>query len=774
MNYDLTTLEFNKVLDDLANFSKTNYAKRKILDIVPYEDFEQIIESSKETKNAYEAIVKLDELPLGGLYDVLDCIKRAKIGSILNEQELLDIVGLIDCSNNVLKYFKQLDNIKVDTKPLEKYFSLINIPSVLKTNINLAIGDDARVLDNASRELFMIRRNIISLNNRLRSKLNEILTTRASQLTESLIVQRDGRMCVPVKIEHKNTFKGILHDISASNTTAYIEPESCVETANQIESYKAMEKKEIAQILKSLSLLVASEADVLINNLEALTNMDVIYAKALMAKAYNYNDVKIVDKQLFNIKKCKHPLIDREKVVPIDIELGNKFNAIIITGPNTGGKTVALKTVGLLHLMVMCGMMVPASSDSEFGIFDEILVDIGDEQSIEQSLSTFSAHMSKVIRIIEHTSFKSLVLLDELGSGTDPKEGSSLAIAIIDHLKSIGAKIIATTHYSDLKNYAYNSDGVCNASVEFNTNTLMPTYRLLLGVPGKSNAIEISKRLGLNDKIIEASRQYIDSNSSTSSLMLENLEEEMTALREKEELLEKKITEQEELVAKLNKEKYDLAKHTSKIIDDAKKEAKKIIEKSKEDANQLLDEIKNLSSSAYKEHELADLKHSVRSLEVLDEEISTPHEFSVGEEVYVKPWQRNGRITKINKGKYEVLVGNFAVEFTKNELSIAKNTPITTKTTVKKQPKRELNTRQGKLECDLRGFRYEEVAPELDRFIDQAYLAGLGQIYVIHGFGTGAVRKACYEFFKKCPHVKSTRFGGEGEGLNGVTVVYLK
>lgn len=773
MNYDLNTLEFNKVLEELSKFASTNYAKRRISELTPFASYEEILESSNETKCAFDACVKLSNIPLGGLYDVLDYIKRARIGSILSEQELLDIVGLIDCSNNALKYFKQLDGIKVDTTVFEKYYSKINIPSVLKTNINLAIGDDARVLDNASRELFMIRRNIISLNNRLKAKLNEILTTRASQLTESLIVQRDGRMCVPVKIEHKNTFKGILHDISSSNTTAYIEPESCVETANQIESYKAMEKKEIAQILKSLSLLVASEADVLTENLEALTSLDVIYAKALMAKAYDYNDVKILDKQSFNIKKCKHPLIDREKVVPIDIELGNKFNAIVITGPNTGGKTVALKTVGLLHVMVMCGMMVPAASDSEFGIFDEILVDIGDEQSIEQSLSTFSAHMSKVIRIIENTSFKSLVLLDELGSGTDPKEGSSLAITIIDQLKSIGAKIIATTHYSDLKNYAYNSEGVCNASVEFNTNTLMPTYRLLLGVPGKSNAIEISKRLGLPDKIIEDAKSHIESTSSTSSLMLQNLEEEMTSLREKEEELARKIEEQENLISKLNKEKFDLAKQTSKIIDDAKKEARKIIEKSKEDANQLLDEIKNLSSSAYKEHELADLKHKARNINVKDEEENVfDEELVVGDYVYVKTYDKNGTIIKIKKDKYSVNIGQFTMDFTKKELIKAQ----------KPQEKKKRETRMSgynpashaALSLDLRGKRYEEVNYLMDQYLDQAILGNLETVNIIHGFGTGTIRNAVQEYLKKCPYVKKYRYGVEGEGLNGVTVVYLK
>ena len=478
---------------------------------------------------------------------------------------------------------------------------------------------------------------------------------------------------------------------------------------------------------------------------------------------------------IIDLKKARHPLIDIEKCVPIDVKLGDGYDAIIITGPNTGGKTVAIKTTGLLTMMTQAGLLIPANENSKVAIFDNVFADIGDEQSIEQSLSSFSAHMTKVINILNNLTYNSLVLLDELGSGTDPKEGSNLAISIVEHLLKHRCRVIVTTHYADLKAFAYDKENIINASVEFDTETLKPTYRLLLGVPGRSNAITIAKSLGLDESIIERSIELNETNKTDLSTMLTKLDDQNTRLTNEIRQYEQDNLILSEKIRVLKEKEEKLDSEYESFIKRAKKEANEILAKAKEDAMALIEEIETKKSQIdYKEHELADLKHSVRSLEVLDEEISTPHEFTVGEEVYVKPWQRNGKITKINKGKYEVLVGNFAVEFTKNELSIAKNTPVTTKTTVKKQPKRELNTRQGKLECDLRGFRYEEVAPELDRFIDQAYLAGLGQIYVIHGFGTGAVRKACYEFFKKCPHVKSTRFGGEGEGLNGVTVVYLK
>ena len=632
---------------------------------------------------------------------------------------------------------------------------------------------DGKVLDNASKELFTIRRSLNSLENRLRSKLQELLQTRASQLTESLIVLRDGRMCLPVKIEYKNTFKGVIHDVSSSNTTLYIEPEATLETANQIDNFHEKEKKEIQIILKNLSLLVASEADELLENLEALTNLDIIYAKALYGKERDYYPANVLDSQAFSIKKAKHPLIDSNICVPIDIDLGNKYQVIIITGPNTGGKTVALKTTGLLHMMAYLGLMVPASKDSTFAYFDSIVADIGDEQSIEQSLSTFSSHMKKIVSIINDVSFKSLVLLDELGSGTDPKEGSSIAIAVIEYLKDSGAKVIATTHYSELKSYAYNYDSIINASVEFNNETLMPTYKLLIGVPGRSNAIEIASRLGLNQKIIAESKKQLDNTKTESSLLIGNLEEEMNSLRHKEEELAHKIEMYEGMVNQLKQEKLDLVKRTDKIINDAKKEAKTIIAEAKEEATTLITEIKNMSSESFKEHELASIKHKVSNLnvkesdtEVFDEEL---HE---GDFVYVKPYDKYGTISKIKKNRYTVNIGQFAMDFDKKELQLS------AKPVEKKKKETKLSGYNPKSNCqlslDLRGKRAEEVSYLMDQYLDQALLGNLTQVTIIHGFGTGAVRKAVQDYLKNCSFVKSYRYGQEGEGLNGVTIVYLK
>lgn len=771
--YDYKTLEYHKVNEILERFTKTNYAKKRLEDYLESFDFDTIERLNRETKEAYLAIVKLGDIPLGGLYEMKDALRRCKAGSILNESELLNVVGLLDCGMNVSKYFKSLETIKVDVPSIKAYSDNVVTPQALKTNITLAISPEGRINDNASRELFMVRRSLASLENRLRSKLNELLSSKASMLTEALIVQRDGRMCLPVKIEYKNTFKGIVHDISSSNSTAYIEPESTLETANQIDSYTQEEKKQCQIILKNLSLLVSAEADTLLNNLENLTTLDVIYAKALMGKELSYNSPKIEAKQFFSLKRAKHPLLNPDTAVPIDCELGNKYSVIIITGPNTGGKTVALKTVGLLHLMVYNGLMVPASEDSIFGAFEDILADIGDEQSIEQSLSTFSSHMTKIVDVLSRITFNSLVLLDELGSGTDPKEGSSLAISIIEYLKRSGARVICTTHYSELKSYAYKNEGIINASVEFNTETLLPTYRLLMGVPGKSNAIEIASRLGLNQKIIEDAKNELSLTSSESSELIGNLEEEMTSLRNQERELEEKIAGYENMINNLKHEKLELVKKTDKIIHDAKEEAKKIIHDAKEESLKLIEEIKNMSSENFKEHELIALKTKAKNLSVNDEQEEIfDEELHEGDYVYVKTYEKYGTISSIKKDKYYVNLGQFAIEFKKNELSLA----------AKPEPKKKKEVRlsgynpasHATLSLDLRGKRVEEVKELMDSYLDQCALGNLKQVSIIHGFGTGAVRKAVQEYLKTSPYVKSYRYGGEGEGLNGVTVVYLK
>ncbi|MDE7263152.1 MAG: endonuclease MutS2 [Anaeroplasmataceae bacterium] len=774
MSYDLEALEFFEVVEKLKSYTKTSYAKTILDTLAPTFDYEQVLELNQETKEAFDAIVKLSDIPLGGLYEVKGSIERATIGGVLEAHELLNVVGLIDCTANVLRYFKSLDAVKIEGTALKKYREALALLPSLKASITLAIDVDGRINDNASKELFTIRRSIVSLQNRLRSKLQELLSSKASMLTENLISIRNNRMCLPVKIEYKNTFKGIIHDISSSNTTCYIEPSATIEFANQIDSYLAMEKKEEQTILRNLSLLVGAEAEILRKNVEALTNLDVIFAKALMARELEYHPVNIVSNQYFTIKKAKHPLLDPKYVVPIDIELGDKYNTIIITGPNTGGKTVALKTVGLLHAMMMCGMMLPCSKDSTLSTFSEILVDIGDEQSIAQSLSTFSAHMKKMNEILSKATFSSLVLLDELGSGTDPKEGSSLAIAMIDYLKRRGARLLVTTHYSDLKAYAYQEQDVLNASVEFNSNTLLPTYRLLIGVPGKSNAIEIASRLGIPEKIISASKSYIESlNPSNSSKMMEYMEEEITKLRAQEEELSHKIEMYDSLNQKLSLERLHLTKQRDKILEASHIEAKQIIEKTTEEAKEILRALKEKTNGEYKDHELANLKHQLNKLGVQETKEELFDEVLLaGDYVFIKPYEQYGTIAKLKKDRFTVQMGQFSMDFDKKDLVKA------TKPKEKPQKKARMSgynpASHASLSLDLRGKRYDEVKELMDSYMDQAILGNLESVSIIHGFGTGTIRKAVWEYLKHCPYAKSYRYGQEGEGLNGVTVVKLK
>ena len=771
--FDYKTLEFNKIIDNLTNYAICDFTKKEIKN---YENinisYESIIESQEEVNEAFTAIVKLDSAPIYDLSGIDLILKKVEKGSILAASELLLVLELIKNSNELKKYLKQISNI-LDIKYQKKYYEAFVDLNTLKSSIELAISADGEILDNASRELFVIRRSKKSLETRLRTKLNELLQTKSKMLTEPLIVQRDFRMCLPVKVEYKNTFRGIIHDISSSETTVYIEPEEIIPTQNQIDSYINQERKEIEVILKNLSLLVNARIEELNNILKSITKLDIIYAKAKMGKELDYVSPKIVNESKFNLKNAKHPLIDKDKCVPLSIYLGGKEKCIIITGPNTGGKTVTLKTVGILHLMAYYGLMVPASQDSTFGYFNNILADIGDEQSIEQSLSTFSSHMTKIVKILSYSNDNSLILFDELGSGTDPKEGSSLAIAIINHIKQFNSLVIATTHYADLKTFAYENDDIINASVEFNTDTLKPTYKLLMGIPGKSNALDIAKRIGIDENIISLAKDYLESNKGHNEKLIGNIEEEMQKLRTKEEALEVEIQKYNSENYKLKQEKIELVKKTDKIIADAKKEAQKVLDDAKEEANKLIKEIRNLSEENFKEHELINLKTKANSLKVEDtkEEIFD-EELNVGDFVYIKPYQKYGTISKISKGKYFVKIGQFMVDFKKNELQLSA-------APVQKPKKQERlsgynQASHATLSLDLRGKRYEDVTYLLDQYLDKAILGNLEEVSIIHGFGTGTIRKAVWEYLKKCPYAKSWRYGGEGEGLNGVTIVRLK
>lgn len=772
-NFSLKTLEYDKVLKLVSAYARTSYGKEGVLALSPKTSYYEVKTLLDETEEAQNVLIRFQEHPYENYEGVLKSIELANKNGILEAISFLQVLALINTSVATKNFFQDLEeNEKMNLHFLKNYFANLTELVRLKTSINLAINKEGQILDSASKNLFQIRRKIAQTENKIRTSLNAIMQHESTKLNEFLVVIRNNRMCLPVKIEYKNSFPGIIHDISSSNNTCYIEPAQTTTLSNELEALRQEEMTEIRIILQNLSLLVAAHYDELAQNLENLTCLDVIFAKAKYAENMMFKP-SLTEKYEFNLDGVKHPLIDTKVCAPITVKMEEKTRAIIVTGPNTGGKTVALKTVGLCSLLVQSGIFVETKKQSSFHVFENILADIGDEQSIEESLSTFSSHMTRIIAILNKDLANSLILLDELGSGTDPKEGSALAIAILEKLDQLGAKTIVTTHYTDLKNYAYSHEGIVNASVEFNINTLRPTYRLLLGVPGASNALLIAKNLGLAEDIVTNSEKYL-ANTGAFNKDIANYEEKMAEMANKEDKLNAIIEENERLKAELSLEKSKLEHKRQEFLNKVKKEAEEIITKAKADSDNLLAEIKALKNeSEVKIHEIAKLKNKTNLLGVsMNEENIFSDELAVGDFVLIKTYNKTGVIKKIQKDKYEVNFGQFTMEFKKKDLV------KTTKPKTKEKPKVIYsgynNVSGAAMSLDLRGKRYEEVKDLVEDFLDKACLANYEQVSIIHGFGTGVVRNRVWEVLKANSNVKAYRFGKEGEGLNGVTVVTLK
>ncbi len=774
MSYELKSLEFDKILAEVSKYRHWDRTKEYILNLSPITNVLEINTMQSLEKEAFNAIVKYDNIPILELENIDFVLERVKIGGVISSFELLSFMALLNTTANIKRYQTYLHNNKISTDNIDVYFNKITYNQRLKNDLGYKIDENGNIKDSASDGLFKVRRMLQTLNNKLHNKFNEYLSTKSSMLTESLVASRGGHLCLPFKVEYKNQVKGLILDESQSGTTVYIEPLECQMIETEIDSAKAQEKREIEDILKEISLSINSNMEELENDIEAIKYLDIIYTKALYAKENDYNFPKINDNGTINLINAKHPLIDKDLVVGQTITLGDKYQGMIITGPNTGGKTVVLKTTGLLTIMALCGLAIPASEGSVVSTFDNVFVDIGDEQSIEASLSTFSSHMKKIKNICDNITSQSLVLIDEIGSGTDPKEGSSLAIAIIDYIYKRGAKVIATTHYSDLKEYAYSNKEIINASVEFDTDTLKPTYKLLLGVAGMSNAIKIANNLGINDVIIKKALDINNNGNSDTTNLMSNLDLE-------NQRLQKILKDYEQLLNDYNKKMVDLELYKKKIEQErinilkaAENEAKDIIDSAKEDSEKLIAEIdKYKKDKEAKEHELADIKFAARNLKTKGfNENLFDEKLNVGDFVYIKSYDRTGQIIGINKKLYEVQVGQFKMSFNKSDLKLTK--PPVEKKSQYKKPTGSTPAKYAKLELDLRGYRYEEVKDAIDIFIDKAFLSNMSVVYIIHGFGTGAVRNAVQAYLKKSPYVKSYRYGGEGEGLNGVTVVTLK
>ncbi len=772
VNTDKTILEFDKILSLLRRYAVSDIAKSRIEKIEPTNVKADIIKMLDEVNEACIWIERYDETPMTGVLNVVEALKRSMIGSVLSIEELLRITSLIDAASKSNAYIKKIRQLLIIDTNLGHYYNEIITHPILKRAIEECIDEKGFVVDSASVELSTIRKKKNVYEKRIEEKMASLLHSEAAKLTDSLITIRNNRLVLPVKNEFKNSFKGIIHDQSASRETVFIEPMSCVELNNSLQTLQVEELAAIEKILRELSLKVSEYAHELLNNLEIFTTLDIIFAKAKFAIA-NDHQAPIITENEIKLNQARHPLIPRESVVANNISFF-QYKTIIITGPNTGGKTVALKTLGLLSLMVQAGLLIPVAKESKTIVFSNIFADIGDEQSIEQSLSTFSSHITKIIYILRHITNDSLILLDELGSGTDPKEGASLAMSILQFIRQKSVFSMVTTHYPELKIYAYDLEDTVNASVEFDIESLKPTYRLLIGIPGASNALDIASRLGLNKEIIDYAKKVSLQFDNDTVVLMKKLEKQSILLQQEIDATEAKQRNLEIQTTKLKQEIIDQKNKYNNLIKKAEKDKADELEKAYEEVQNLINKLDIMRKSAsFKEHELAEIKHQAKTLTTKKKNYQKVNldKIQIGDIVNVIPYQRTGIVTKKrSETDYEIQMGVLTSIFNEKDLEF-----------VEKKEKEELKSNVkvetssvAKVELDLRGKRYEEAIEELDKYIDNCLMNHLEFAYIIHGYGTGALRKGVQGYLKSNGYVLSYRPGGMNEGGSGVTVIYFK
>lgn len=787
----LKALEYNKIIKLLINKAESTLGKKKVEEIKPLTNIEDIKYLQRETEEAYTILIKKGNPPLYGINSVAPEVKRVEIGGSLSPGGLMKISDSLRVSRSLKAFMKDTKEDKASSYSiLEGLVENLKINKYLEDEINNAIISENEISDNASSTLRNIRRQIISKNDSVKDKLNSLITSQSHKkyLQDSIVTMREGRYVVPVKQENRGSVPGIVHDMSSSGATVFIEPMAVVKLNNELRELELKEREEIERILKELSALVGEDAEGILKNQNILQEIDFIFAKGKLALDMKATKPILNENGYINIKKGRHPLLDEKEVVPIDVYLGKDFNSLIITGPNTGGKTVTLKTVGLLTLMAQSGIHIPADFNSEIGVFNQVFADIGDEQSIEQSLSTFSSHMVNIVDILEKVEYNSLVLFDELGAGTDPTEGAALAMSILDHLLKLNVRTIATTHYSQLKLYALTTEGVNNASVEFSVETLSPTYKLLIGVPGKSNAFEISTRLGLQDYIIDYARDLISKENIEFEDVLQAMEEDRIVAEKNRQESEKYRLEVERLKEDLSKERDKTKEMRDKILSKAKEEARNILRTAKDDADSIVGELREISSEIEKDRnrKIQEAKDKLKSkLEKRESEVSKdvlnvksnkpPKNLKVGETVEVLTFNQKGTVidSPDENGNVRVQVGimkiNAHISTLKRATSEAKEKAhVSTKKIMSSKSKNI------KSEIDLRGRNLDEAFLELDKYLDDAYLAGLKEINIIHGKGTGVLRSGIQGYLKSHRNVKAHRLGAIGEGGDGVTVVEMR
>lgn len=769
---ELNKLEFFKILKEIRKYAVSDLAKIEAEKLEPLTNELEINRLLEETWQAKNIILRYDQTPMTGVLNIKGAIRKSEIGSVLTIEDFLRIVSQQEAVVRSLAFIRKVKQLEIDSDHLDNYYERIEPIPELKQKITSVIDNRGDIYDDASQKLSQVRKKIRITEERIDSKMASLLRSEANKLTDTLITIRNNRLVLPVKAEFKNSFKGVIHDNSSSGETVFIEPLSCFIMNNELQTLRFEEIAEIDKILRKLSEDVALESEALKNNLEIFTYLDIVFAKAKYAIEYDCHRPTLT-KDKVNLLNARHPIIKKEEVVGNNINFHN-YNHILITGPNTGGKTVCLKTLGLLSIMIQSGMLAPIDEGSETMVFENIFADIGDEQSIEQSLSTFSSHITKIIYIIDNACPRSLILIDEIGSGTDPKEGASLAISIINHLRTKSVYSMITTHYSELKTYAFDLEDTVNASVEFDILTLKPTYKLKIGIPGTSNAIQIAKRLGLHDDIIESAKEVSVSFDTDVSNLIKKLEKQSLELDEEihrhqaeSDLLKVKNENLENLIVAEKIKQNNLLKKLEK-------EHLERLKNREEEANNLIEKLNELRKNpGFKDHELAKLKHDVK--EINQEELSYKKvkdtKINVGDRVLVIPYQRQGIVNKkVSSKKYEVLMGTLSITLAEKDLEFIekpKEKKQITTGTVKK-------ANQMKVELDLRGMRYLEAIDELDKFVDACLMNNFEFAYVIHGYGTGVLMKGVSEYIKKSSVITSSRPGGQNEGGKGVAVIYFK
>ncbi|MBC1360257.1 endonuclease MutS2 [Listeria welshimeri] len=777
-------LEFDKIKKQLTEFASSSLGEQAILELAPATDFQVVQKSQLETEEGAKIIRLRGSAPITGLTDVFAHLKRLEIGGDLNGLEIYQIGSNLRVSRQMKNFMTDLLEMGVELPLLGALSDELLVLKEVEEDIAISVDESGKILDTASEALSTIRRTLRRTEDRVREKLESYLRDRnaSKMLSDAVITIRNDRYVIPVKQEYKGHYGGIVHDQSASGQTLFIEPQSVVDLNNERKALQAKEKQEIERILAEISASLAGWINEIHHNTFILGRYDFIFAKARFGKAMKAVTPHLSDAGIVHLIAARHPLLDAANVVANDIYLGEDFTTIVTTGPNTGGKTITLKTLGLLTLMAQSGLQIPAQEDSTIAVFEHVFADIGDEQSIEQSLSTFSSHMTNIVSILEKVNHKSLILYDELGAGTDPQEGAALAIAILDASHEKGASVVATTHYPELKAYGYNRVHATNASVEFNVETLSPTYKLLIGVPGRSNAFDISRRLGLSENIITEARSLVDTESADLNDMISSLEEKRNLAETEYEEARELARGADALLKDLQKEITNYYQQKDKLMEQAREKAANIVTKAEVEAEEIIHELRTMQlngAAGIKEHELIDAKTRLGKAKpkTINKTIpqapkQKPHVFQVGDNVRVLSLGQKGTLlNKISDKEWNVQIGIIKMKIKTTDLEyIQPETPkkqrIITSVHSSDSP--------AKSELDLRGERYEDALQKVDKYLDEALLAGYPQVAIIHGKGTGALRTGVTEYLKNHRMVKSIRFGAAAEGGNGVTIVEFK